>query len=170
MAVTVRGISQGKFANWLSGVSIQFPVHVQVSERISSENMKKKNFLVLKVVCNEKGGGSGRWHTLRIRLGRGDRFFSVFILFSSFRRGIEVFPFPPSKWKFIEMAWNNRLRFAYSWRHRLLTLLYTAKMRIHQRKDDGKIKRQINLDCYGPIPVPNIRHLPQPLVLITDHL
>ncbi len=32
-------------------------MHVRVSERISSENMKKKNFLMLKVVCNEKGGG-----------------------------------------------------------------------------------------------------------------
>jgi hypothetical protein len=50
---------------------------------------------------------------------------------------------------------------------RLLILLYMAETEINQRKDDGKIKRQINLDRYGLIPVA-IHH--PPLVLITDHI
>ncbi len=32
----------------------------------------------LKVVCNEKGGGSGRWHTVTIGSDRGDRGLFVF--------------------------------------------------------------------------------------------
>jgi hypothetical protein len=42
-------------------------------------------------------------------------------------------------------------------------LVYMAETKIHQSKDDGKMKRQIRLDRRGPTPVPNIRHLPTPL-------
>jgi hypothetical protein len=50
-------------------------------------------------------------------------------------------------------------------------LLYMVETKLNQRIDDGEIKRQINLDRYGRIQVPNIRHLPHPpLVLITDHI
>ncbi len=47
--------------------------------------------IVLKVAWNEKGGVSGRWHTLGTGLGQWRSiFFCVFILSSSFRWGISV--------------------------------------------------------------------------------
>ncbi len=60
------------------------------------------------------------------------------------------------------LTWNYRIRFAYSWSYRLLVLVYMTETEIHQRKDDGKNKSQINRDRHGPVPVPNNRHLPHP--------
>ena len=39
---------------------------------------------------------------------------------------------------------------------------YLAEMEIHQRKDDGKIKPQKNIDCHGPRPISIGCHLPDP--------
>jgi hypothetical protein len=38
-------------------------------------------------------------------------------------------------------------------------MLYLAETEINQKKDYGKIKRQIKLDRHGPILSPDIRHL-----------
>jgi hypothetical protein len=42
----------------------------------------------------------------------------------------------------------------------LFIMLYLAETDIHQRKDNSKIKRQINLYRHSPIPLARIRHLP----------
>ncbi len=41
-------------------------------------------------------------------------------------------------------------------------MLYLAETEMHKIKDDSKIKRQINLDHHGPIPIPIICHLLDP--------
>ncbi len=53
-------------------------------------------------------------------------------------------------------------RFAYSWGHRLLILVYLAETEIHWNGDDWKTKQQTNLDRHGRRPIANICHLPDP--------
>ncbi len=62
-------------------------------------------------------------------------------------------------------------RFAYSWWHRLLILVYLAETEIYFKKDDRKIKSQKNIDRHDPITYDERRPpLRPPLDLITDYL
>ncbi len=107
--------------------------------------------VILKVVCNENQGGSGRWHTFGICLGPWRwRFVCCLILLSSlfsiYFHFFSVHRASPNNSGWFGASIGNTLckreekprtklpRFAYSWGHRLFILLYLAEPEIHRLK------------------------------------